>query len=299
MTDRERMDREREGQDWARQVPWHYGRRGPYEDYGWERGESALPEFRDPSVHEMPYERERFSRPSGRRWPEGQGWQDASMDAQRRSTMQNPYDSDYGYDRGRSSRGYGREYGYDSERWRAGRQDMYGRDDDYGRDRGRMGSQGSFGRDYDQDRWSGGSYERDYESGRGRTSTYPSSPVSWTYTEYWLISGPFTGRGPRGYQRADDRIKEDVCERLTQHGQLDASNIEIDVSDGEVTLRGAVDNRQAKRMAEDAAESISGVRDVRNELRVTQEQHGMSGQQGASGQQDMQQRSVGGTQTTR
>ena len=90
-----------------------------------------------------------------------------------------------------------------------------------------------------------------------------------------------------------------MCERLTQHGQLDASNIEIDVSDGEVTLRGAVDNRQAKRMAEDAAESISGVRDVRNELRVTQEQHGMSGQQGASGQQDMQQRSVGGTQTTR
>ena len=42
--------------DWASQVPerrW----RGPYEDYGWERGESGLPEFRDPSVHRQSYER--------------------------------------------------------------------------------------------------------------------------------------------------------------------------------------------------------------------------------------------------
>src|SRR5205823_13121816 len=31
-------------------------------------------------------------------------------------------------------------------------------------------------------------------------------------------SGPHAGRGPRSYQRADDRIRDDVCERLTQHG---------------------------------------------------------------------------------
>lgn len=49
------------------------------------------------------------------------------------------------------------------------------------------------------------------------------------------------GRGPRSYRRAHDRIKEDLCERLTQHGQLDAGNIEIDLRDGEVTLRGAAD----------------------------------------------------------
>lgn len=43
-------------QDWARQVLDHYRQEGPYEDYGWERGESVLPEFRDPWVHDMPYE---------------------------------------------------------------------------------------------------------------------------------------------------------------------------------------------------------------------------------------------------
>jgi hypothetical protein len=95
-----------------------------------------------------------------------------------------------------------------------------------------------------------------------------------------------------------------VCERLTQHGQLDASNIQIDVKDGEVTLRGSVDQRQAKRMAEDAAESVSGVRDVRNDLRVKQEQassanqrgdQALSGTQNTSNQSNMQ-RSVGGTE---
>ena len=54
-------NRDRED-DWARQVRWERGREEPYRDYGWEPGESALPEFRDPSVHIQPYERQRVSR---------------------------------------------------------------------------------------------------------------------------------------------------------------------------------------------------------------------------------------------
>ena len=43
--------------DWAKEVPKSATKpQGPYEDYGWERGESGLREFRDPSVHTMPYE---------------------------------------------------------------------------------------------------------------------------------------------------------------------------------------------------------------------------------------------------
>ncbi len=61
MSQNYRRDREREQDDWAKEVPWEYDR-GPYEDYGWERGESTLPEFRDPSVHIQPYERGRVSR---------------------------------------------------------------------------------------------------------------------------------------------------------------------------------------------------------------------------------------------
>lgn len=80
--------------------------------------------------------------------------------------------------------------------------------------------------------------------------------------------GPHRGAGPKGYQRSDERIKEEVCERLTWHGQIDASNIEIDVKDGEVTLRGQVEHKYEKRMAEDIIESIHGVKDIQNEIHV-------------------------------
>ena len=81
-------------------------------------------------------------------------------------------------------------------------------------------------------------------------------------------SGQFTGRGPKGYQRSDERIREDVSDRLTEHGDLDASGIEVNVSQGVVTLAGSVDDRWGKRLAEDIAERVSGVHDVMNQLRV-------------------------------
>ncbi|HKO14955.1 MAG TPA: BON domain-containing protein [Gemmatimonadaceae bacterium] len=77
-----------------------------------------------------------------------------------------------------------------------------------------------------------------------------------------------TGRGPRNYQRSDERITEDVNEALTDDPDLDASDIEVRVAQGEVTLTGSVPSRGAKRLAEDLAEGATGVRDVRNQLTV-------------------------------
>jgi osmotically-inducible protein OsmY len=79
------------------------------------------------------------------------------------------------------------------------------------------------------------------------------------------------GRGPKGYQRSDDRIREDLCDRMTDDPILDASEIEIDVRQGEVTLTGLVTSREQKRRAEDIAECVGGVRDVTNQLRVTRD----------------------------
>ena len=76
------------------------------------------------------------------------------------------------------------------------------------------------------------------------------------------------GRGPKGYKRSDDRIKEDVNDRITDDGSLNASDISVDVSDQEVTLKGTVQTRWEKRRAEDCAESVSGVDHVQNNLRV-------------------------------
>jgi hypothetical protein len=80
----------------------------------------------------------------------------------------------------------------------------------------------------------------------------------------------YYGRGPRGYTRSDERIKEDVSDRLTDDWYVDASEIEVTVNNGEVTLSGTVDSRQAKRRAEDIVDDISGVRHVQNNLRVRQ-----------------------------
>jgi len=86
------------------------------------------------------------------------------------------------------------------------------------------------------------------------------------------------GRGPKGYRRSDDRIRDDVNDRLTDDSQVDASEIEVSVSSSEVTLSGTVDSRFAKRRAEDIAESISGVTHVQNNLRVRQNEGGRFGQ---------------------
>jgi hypothetical protein len=76
------------------------------------------------------------------------------------------------------------------------------------------------------------------------------------------------GRGPRGYRRSDERINDEVHDRLTDDPWLDASHIEVAVKDGEVTLSGHVDNREAKHRAERLVEDLSGVRHVQNNLRV-------------------------------
>jgi hypothetical protein len=82
--------------------------------------------------------------------------------------------------------------------------------------------------------------------------------------------GGHRGRGPRNYRRSDARILEDVSDRLTEDAYVDASEIQVDVQDGEVTLAGTVDRREARRRAEDVAEGVPGVRYVMNNLRVRQ-----------------------------
>jgi hypothetical protein len=76
------------------------------------------------------------------------------------------------------------------------------------------------------------------------------------------------GIGPRGYRRSDERIREDVCERFSEHGQLDPSDVEVAVHEGEVLLSGTVSTRAQKRLAEDIADFVVGVIEVHNYLRV-------------------------------
>jgi osmotically-inducible protein OsmY len=82
-------------------------------------------------------------------------------------------------------------------------------------------------------------------------------------------SGLHKGKGPRGYSRSDERIREDISDRLSDDPYVDASDIEVKVSNGEVVLEGHTENKQAKRRAEDIAEAVAGVKNVENHLKVS------------------------------
>jgi hypothetical protein len=75
------------------------------------------------------------------------------------------------------------------------------------------------------------------------------------------------GRGPKGFKRSDERIADDVCERIARSA-INAENVEVTVKDGEVTLTGFVDVRYDKRILEDIADDVFGVSEVHNQLRV-------------------------------
>lgn len=90
------------------------------------------------------------------------------------------------------------------------------------------------------------------------------------YKEGSMREGPHADPVPKGYRCSDEAIEEEANARLTNHGELDATEIDVSVEEGEITLRGTVDSRRSKRAAEDALETIPGVRDVHNRLRVQQ-----------------------------
>jgi hypothetical protein len=155
---------------------------------------------------------------------------------------------DYGQE-SRFNQGFGQERGYGQQFNRS----------PFGQNRG-MGQ---------ESRWGGTGMER----GGTWQSEHQRGNQQWGGTQQGRqgMTGTFAGRGPQGYRRSDERILEDVYEALTQDPDVDATMITAEVKNGEVTLKGTVPDRNAKRMAEEIAENCSGVKDVQNQLRVKRE----------------------------
>jgi len=113
----------------------------------------------------------------------------------------------------------------------------------------------------------GGWEARSTPYGRGVTGVSPAlDAVAFDGGE--SREGPHRGRGPKAYVRSDDRILDDIGDRLADDPWLDASGVEVGVVAGEVTLSGGVEHRRDKRRAEDLAERVSGVKHVQNNLRM-------------------------------
>lgn len=236
----------------------HYSERGHPEKYSEQREQDRG------RGRENQYDMNREDRPEWLRQRQGyQGRYSEQSDYERQGDYRRgrgdtpfpQYDDDY--------RGQG-DYGRESDTtgsWRTGYGNSGRHSDSTGSWRTGYGDYGRQG-DYSSGSWLTG-YEQD-DTHRGRN--------------HWN-EGPEKGRGPSGYQRSDERIREDANEHLTEHGWLDARNIQVDVHEGIITLKGTVSNRRAKRLAEDTVETISGVKDVQNQLQVKTENSGNGWQQ--------------------
>jgi len=206
-------------------------------------------------------------------------------------------------DRSRASGQSMHDWQDDDDRDDAGRDSIYRGEDRYASGRGQYrgsgwesgygnGGQGGF-----RSSWQGGYHESDWSPWRGqrfggsqqyrehRNQYRPGSADTFSRGgEYGRASerggtawsgsmgtnrGGHAGKGPKNYKRTDERIQEEVSDRLTDDDMLDASEITVQVRDGDVMLSGTVSTREDKRRAEDLIENCSGVKEVTNNLRIT------------------------------
>ncbi len=177
-------------------------------------------------------------------------------------------------DDGGASRGFGRDF----ERARARVRQEY--------DMGGRGPSRETGGDY-----IGSHYGSQSNYGRGQDAGAPwgreqqgnyEGRSSWDYGSS-RSSQSFRGRGPQGYRRSDERLKEMICERLTDDPTIDASNVTVEVKDQIVKVTGTVDDRSTKYEIEELIERCGGVSDIDNQLRVQSSRWGTSGQQARGG----------------
>ena len=69
-------------------------------------------------------------------------------------------------------------------------------------------------------------------------------------------------------RRTDQAISEDFARLAKAEPDLRSADVRAITEDGRVTLRGFVNTEHARESAEDLAEEIAGVKDVKNEVQV-------------------------------
>ncbi|HEX3864735.1 MAG TPA: BON domain-containing protein [Stellaceae bacterium] len=106
----------------------------------------------------------------------------------------------------------------------------------------------------------------DQRSAQDGRRTPAAAPLPRQSGGYQGVS--FRGVGPRGYHRSAERIYEDICDRLTENPFIDASDVEVTVSGGEVVLSGSIDSAISTYQVESIAREAPGVAVVRNNLSV-------------------------------
>jgi hypothetical protein len=166
--------------------------------------------------------------------------------------------------------GYGRGYGRDF----GGGGRNQGFDGSWGQGYGGSVAPSDYREGFGGEAYGGGMAASDYErSNGGRGEEFGSDDRSWIDRCADDASKGRTphhrGRGPKSWARSDQRLYEEVCERLLNDRLIDARGFEVDIEDGVVTLIGRVRAPADPQLAERLVRQVPGVKDVRLELSVT------------------------------
>ena len=252
------------GSDYGRTTESNYGRSSDYGrssfGFDYDRPYSERSEGRS-RYGGRQRESGRFGREGGREGYWGGGWEN---ERDERSRYGNPIGGS-GFERGYNES----TSGYSPQR--------YNYPGGYDRSGERYGERGS---EYDRERYQGGDERGWWDRASDAVASWFGDEDAERRRRMDEQRAHRRGRGPKGYRRSDERIMEDVNDRLGDDYYIDASDIEVTVSNSEVTLTGTVQNRNDKRRAEDIAESVSGVSNVENRLRIKQPSYlgtGMTG----------------------
>ena len=244
-------------------------------------------------------DRDRMDRESGRGWMDrAREYFDRARDAGR-DLYERERERAHADRYGRGGPGYDRGDRHDRDRYDRDRYDRgfegpagggaydagYGgsRDRDYGPDRGygRGGMEGGFGA-RSAGSMGGNSYVgsrpdlgdrnpgQGFAAGGETGGSYYGQGTSGGMAGAGQYGGrqSYAGRGSKNYRRSDARIEEEVHEVLMRHHEIDATDVDVRVESGEVTLTGEVEDRRTKRLVEEIVEHLPGVRDVHNELKA-------------------------------
>ena len=184
---------------------------------------------------------------------QGQGYDNRGND--------NRFGSDYnrqGYDRVNDNR-FGSDYnrqGYDNR----------GNDNRFGSDYNRQG--------YDYNRqgqgYSQGYYDNSQQNNYSRQMQQQGGYAPQSYGYYETAEGDRYAADQNQKTVSDQDIQRKVHNALSSWFSNEYKNVSFDVNNGVVTLRGTVNTEEEKRKAEDSVRKIDGVRQVNNQINVTE-----------------------------
>lgn len=113
-----------------------------------------------------------------------------------------------------------------------------------------------------------GSLEPEWRAGHRNPVGEGSPEPQWRQQPQWRPEPRRYPPGPKGYQRSDERLREDISERLMEAQYIDSSDVTVEVSGAKVVLEGTVPERRMKHAIEDLVDACPGVQDIENRVRV-------------------------------